>query len=234
MAYSVPALDAFTAQFDSFGHMDILLVGGVLIAALTFLSLLVLTTSAYRKRRKQRNWDEEEYEIGSQATAPMKAPQRIGLKAVETKTAESVDETLIKKLEKGFLSGEAESPKPEKESFLNWLAKRRKYVKERLAQLEEKQFSKGLAPEEETQKRIHEKELEIVEEELLKNEAFHWMLRKNVEWAIEQAKNGMPSEEIRKKFAADGFSEREINIIRKVFKARREQLTSFAEEQEKQ
>jgi hypothetical protein len=125
---------------------------------------------------------------------------------VKTKTKKQLKETFQKK------------EKQEQQSRYQYLKERKKILKETIARLEKKAVNIGLTKEEETDKRTYENELVRIEDELLNNDEFLRELARRSSKAYQDAKNGTPSSKIRKDLIREGYSERDIKLIHKLFK----------------
>lgn len=141
-------------------------------------------------------------------------------KEPEEEEPEEVADETVKKID------EYKKIKPTKkeEKRLDWIQKRRKYRNTKLKKLEKKQFKEGLNGKEKIKKKMYATELQVFQEEILKNPAFIKELGKKAEWAFKQAKKGKTSEEIRKKLEKEKYTEQEIKLIREAFKLKKAKL----------
>ena len=64
----------------------------------------------------------------------------------------------------------------------------------------------------------------MLQQELLSNDAFLSELSEKADWALQQAIGGTPSKEIRKKLIDEGYTKKEIAIIRLLFARRKAEL----------
>lgn len=246
--------------------METLLIFGVLVGVLTVLILVVLVSSAYKPKRKMRDWESEEDYMDSTAyvgkketiktieerpkwqnggeeqdEAPLQKSHRDKRIIVLTKKAkvaeapvsakeEDIEEKklgdkVIEELQtKDQIAKKAKKVTKGDKKYVVWAKKRRTTIRTKLSKLDKKQFSQGLSQREETQKRIYEGEMKVIQKELFKNPAFLVELNKAMEWAIKTSKKGKSSKEIMKKLKKDKYSEREIEIISKAFRVRKEKV----------
>ncbi|MCD6414314.1 MAG: hypothetical protein J7L23_01655 [Candidatus Diapherotrites archaeon] len=107
---------------------------------------------------------------------------------------------------------------------LKMLKERRKYITKRLSKLATKESAIGLSADEEAQKKAYKEELVGIQEELLSNEDFLEELAKKTNEVVELARRGVPSKEIRQKLISEGYTKKEIGIIRKLFDEKKKSI----------
>ncbi|MCD6414569.1 MAG: hypothetical protein J7L23_02985 [Candidatus Diapherotrites archaeon] len=119
-------------------------------------------------------------------------------------------------------AGEVEKTMREKElekerEHLEELKQRKIELKTGLSKLSTKKINVGLTAEEESRMRAYENELVRLEDELLGNAKYLEELRERAKTAVEQAKSGVSSSEIRKQLSKEGYTESEMDLIKKYF-----------------
>jgi hypothetical protein len=104
-------------------------------------------------------------------------------------------------------------------STISSLKDKRKNVRKEIAKLKKKEYA-GLTKEEQTKKKAYEEQLKNIEDDLLRSEDFLGEIDERVNLAIEQARKGTPSKEILEQLKKEGYSKKEIAIMKKLFKDR--------------
>ena len=110
-----------------------------------------------------------------------------------------------------------EEEREEERKRLNWLKQRRLELRRKLSEITKKETHLGLTQKEQLQKRAYDEELVKIEDELLENKEFLRELEQRADLALLEAKKGAPSAEIKKGLIKEGYTEKEIQIIRKFF-----------------
>jgi hypothetical protein len=106
------------------------------------------------------------------------------------------------------------------------MKKRRIELRKQLLELAKKEANVGLSKEEQTRKKTYEQERVKLEEKLLKNDKFLKELEERAEKAVQEARQGTPSKQIRRKLFEEGYSEKEIELIKKFFSQKTSQTTT--------
>lgn len=98
-----------------------------------------------------------------------------------------------------------------------------KELGKKLEDIKQKEATLGLNTHEKAQKESYEEELVGIEEELLSNEKFISELDVRAEKALQEARKGVPSKEIRRRLFEEGYTPREVNKIKELFKKKKKQ-----------
>jgi len=107
----------------------------------------------------------------------------------------------------------------EKESFED-MEETKKDLLVRIQELKRIEI-KGLSSGEYEQKKAFEHELLLLGEKLLKNKHYVKKLSERTNFVLQQSKDGISSKEIIRQLIKDGYSPKEIKIIKKAFKKRK-------------
>lgn len=111
-----------------------------------------------------------------------------------------------------------------KKSYEETLERRRE-LQEKLEELEKKKFTHGqLGESDKKKKKTYEKELEHIQEDLLKNKRHLKRIYKRTHKVIEQSKEGIPSSIIKKQLEDEGYTQKEIEVIKRLFKKKKAQI----------
>lgn len=105
----------------------------------------------------------------------------------------------------------------ERKKHLEELKNRKIYLKEKLKELNTKKVNVGLTADEISQERAYENELVRIIDELLSNEDYLEELKERARKILEEVRSGRPSGEIRKELVREGYTEDEMNLIKKYF-----------------
>ncbi|MCD4739564.1 hypothetical protein K8R43_00070 [archaeon] len=110
----------------------------------------------------------------------------------------------------------------EHKNRLEEIKSRKKWLYKSLETLKTKSVNVGLTQEEESKKRAYETELVRINDELYDHPEYLDQLKKRAVKALEDAKNGLPSKDIRKQLDVEGYSEKDVNLIKEHFKKLKE------------
>lgn len=106
--------------------------------------------------------------------------------------------------------------KEEKEKSYEKMVQKKKELKKDIERLKAKEFA-GLTDSEQKRREVHELQLAEIEEHLLNDERHLKNLRERARRAVEQAKKGVPSKDIRSQLIKEEYSEKEIEKIKEFF-----------------
>lgn len=109
--------------------------------------------------------------------------------------------------------------KKEEEAKVKRFEERRELLKNKINDLRKKEHV-GLSKRDLTRKKAYEEELYQIEDELLSEDKYLDELDARADKTVLQAKEGMPSKEILQQLKEEGYSKKEIEIIRRLFKDR--------------
>lgn len=145
------------------------------------------------------------------------------------KTVEEITEKVVEEIAQRIRKREEKEKekgrKKEEVRKKNKLKARRKYIVKELDELEKKQATMGLTKKEIIRKKAYEEELLRIEEDLLKNEAFLDELDEKAEEILLKARLGVPSRSIRRELQREGYTKKEIGVIRKLFEMKKAENT---------
>lgn len=108
--------------------------------------------------------------------------------------------------------------KLEKEREYEEKKERRIELREKIAKMEQKEAYVGLNENQQAKKKSREIEEANINEELSEDPRFQKELKERAKKAVKQAGEGIPSEEIRDQMVEEGYTQEDIEIIKKEFK----------------
>lgn len=117
----------------------------------------------------------------------------------------------------------AEKEQETKSMRIQKLKKRKKKLSKEVVKLREKGEMIGLSPQEAIKKESYQEELVRIEDELLENPDFLQELDARADKALTQARVGVPSKQIIQDLVKEGYTEREIETIKKFFENKKQQ-----------
>ncbi|MCD6414310.1 MAG: hypothetical protein J7L23_01635 [Candidatus Diapherotrites archaeon] len=112
-----------------------------------------------------------------------------------------------------------EEREKEKKITFRRLKDRRAEIRSKLAKIKKAEVG-GLSKALLKKKKAYENELILLQEDLLKNDLYLKELSDKADEALEQAKKGIPSKEIMKQLVEEGYTKKEIEIIKRAFQRR--------------
>jgi hypothetical protein len=110
--------------------------------------------------------------------------------------------------------------KEREERFL-WLKDRKGKLKTKIGELEKKETRIGLNTKESATKKAYEEELVKIEDELFENDVFLAELDGRAWKALEEARKGVPSKNIIEELTDEGYTTKEIEVIKRLFQEKR-------------
>ena len=113
-----------------------------------------------------------------------------------------------------------EREKEGKAQKVSELEARKVELRKKLLNLREKAVA-GLTAKQIAQRKAYTEELHEIEDKLLKEDDYLDELNVRVDKALEQAKKGIPSKEIMKQLVEEGYTKKEIEIIKRAFQRRK-------------